>query len=350
MQVRALFTSLLLFTTAVGGAGCAAAGAEPEGDVAVDEAALSGSLIQVLGTIAPGDSVSVPYTGTPKYRAYSFTADAGDKVTFKVASESGGDAFAYILGSTFATIAKNDNASATTKDAEVTAKLTKGGTYYVALRNVVRAPTTFTLSFVGTPPAVSDSPGAACAGALTGAGLAKLFSTKAAAGSGYAASAIALGGYTAKVYTRDCSSTAGGCSAWSENANATAPASAQNDILVPSLNFRAGYVVGASGGGGIGLSLRSNEVQSVDSGVPGYPCYHSLVGVARNATPGASTVAMDLQVHSTCSNDGSATIAFDTTVTDTCMKAVKVMDTQRSDFGGGAYVAKQLAVVIDARY
>ncbi|HSO39912.1 MAG TPA: PPC domain-containing protein, partial [Labilithrix sp.] len=333
-----------------GGLGCAADSAEPEDDVAVDEAALSSSLIQVLGTIAPGGSVSVPYTATPKYRAYSFTAAAGDKVTFKVTSESGGDAFAYILGSTFATIASNDNASATTKDAEVTATIKKSGTYYVALRNVVRAPTTFTLSFAGRPPAVSDSPGPACDGTLTSAGLAKLFSTKPAAGSGSAASAIALGSYTAKVYTRDCSSTAGGCSAWSENANATAPASAQNDILVPSLKFRAGYVVGSSGGGGIGLRLRSNVVESVDSGVPGYPCYHSLVGAADIATPSASKVAMGLQVHSTCSNDGSATVAFDTTVTDACMKAVKIMDTQRSDFGGGAYVAKQLAVVIDARY
>ena len=349
MQVRALFASLFVLTTIAGGAGCAADSAEPDEDVAVDEAALSSSLIQVLGTIAPGDSVSVPYTATPKYRAYSFTAAAGDNVTFRVASESGGDALAYILGSTFATIAKNDNASATTKDAEVTATIKKGGTYYVALRNVVRAPTTFTLSFAGPPPAASDSPGPACDGALTSAGLAKLFSTKPAAGSG-SASAIALGGYTARVYTRDCSSAAGGCSVWSENASATAPASAQNDILVPSLNFRAGYVVGASGGGGIGLSLRSNEVQSVYSGVPGYPCYHSLVGAARNATPGASTVAMDLQVRSTCSNDGSATVAFETTVTDACMKAVKIMDLQRSDFGGGAYVAKQLAVVIDARY
>jgi hypothetical protein len=79
----------------------------------------------------------------------------------------------------------------------------------------------------------------------------------------------------------------------------------------------------------------------------GRPLFTSL---ARNATPGASTVATDLHVYSTCSNDGSATIAFDTTVTDACMKAVKIADTQRSDFGGGAYVAKQLAVVIDARY
>ena len=34
----------------------------------------------------------------------------------------------YILGSTFATIAKNDDASAATKDAEVTATIAKSGT------------------------------------------------------------------------------------------------------------------------------------------------------------------------------------------------------------------------------
>jgi plastocyanin len=340
-----------LFATILGGAGCAADGAGPDEEVAVDDAALSSSQIQVLGAIAPGEAISVPYTATPKYRAYSFKASAGDSVTFKVTSASGGDAFAYILGSTFATVAKNDDASATTKDAEVTAKIKKTGTYYVALRNVVRAPTTFTLAFAGPPPAaVADSPGPACEGALTSAGLARLFSTKPSAGSGYAASAIALGAYTARIYTRDCSSTAGGCSPWSESPNATAPASAWNDILVPNLDFRAGRLVGAVGGEGIRLSLQSNVVESVDSGVAGYPCHHTLVGSARTATPAASTVAMDVQVQSTCSNDGSATIAFDTTVTDACMKAVKITDTQRSDFGGGAYVAKQLAVVIDARY
>jgi len=326
-------------------AGCAAPTAESAEDPAVDESALSGSTIQVLGSIAPGDSLSAEYSGTPRYRAYSFTAAAGDKVTFKVTSSTGGDALAYILRKNFATIARNDNASGTTKDAEVTAKIATGGTYYVAVRNAARGPATFTVSFDAPPAATSDSPGPACTGGLTSAGLASLFANKPTAGT----SMIALGGYTAKIYTRDCSSTAGGCSPWSENPAATVPPSVRYDILVPPPFYRAGDTFGRSGAQGIDLVLRS-RVETVDSGVAGFPCYHTLVGTAAEAKPGASTVAMGIRIQSTCSNDGSASIPFDTTVTDTCMKAVKIVDTQRSDFGGGAYVAKQLAVVIDARY
>jgi hypothetical protein len=112
---------------------CSAAPEEPA--TASDEAALGGLLpSEIVGTIGPNDTSGlIHYVGTPHYRALSFTGDAGDAVDAWVRSTNG-DAVAWLLTSSFKSIAWNDNASPSTKDAHLHAVLSGPGTYYVVFR------------------------------------------------------------------------------------------------------------------------------------------------------------------------------------------------------------------------
>ncbi|HRG98617.1 MAG TPA: PPC domain-containing protein [Polyangiaceae bacterium] len=149
MRLRSLFFAALLPLSVAGLGACAFEGAAEEEESADVESDLTASRVHVLGAITPGQTLTAAYTSTPKYWAYSFTAQKGDVVDFWVRSPSGGDPYAYILGPSFATLKSNGNASKSTKDAHVKATLAAAGTYYVAFRDTAFANATLSVEFTG---------------------------------------------------------------------------------------------------------------------------------------------------------------------------------------------------------
>jgi hypothetical protein len=121
-------------------------------------------------------------------------------------------------------------------------------------------------------------------------------------------------------------------------------------ILVPSENFRAGYVLWDVSEGYLRLLFRSDTVMRVDSGVGNYPCYHTVVGYGNGSAPEDSMITMSVTQRSTCSNDTGSDVKFDTVVADSCMKAVKIAEIERTQLSSGAITTTELAVVFDARY
>jgi hypothetical protein len=142
----------------VAGAGCAA---DPSTD---DETApsessdsdLSATRIQQLGTITSGTTKTVSYTSSPLYRAYAFTAKKGDSVDIWVRSANG-DAVAYLLRASFASVARNDDAAGATHDAHITAKIASDGPYFIAFKEAKGKNADFTVSFTSTPAASQDA-------------------------------------------------------------------------------------------------------------------------------------------------------------------------------------------------
>ncbi len=89
---------------------------------------------KLAGTLSYGDSRTTLYSNPPRYRAYKFAGVTGDEVSIDVSS-SAGDSVAWLLDSKYAIVASNDDASGSTLDSHIDKKLTKSGTYYVALRD-----------------------------------------------------------------------------------------------------------------------------------------------------------------------------------------------------------------------
>lgn len=161
MRIRALLFAALL-PIPFGMIACASSDAADEGDegtAAPVDAELSSSGIQILGSISQGQTLSAAYTRTPKYRAYSFTAARGDVVDFWVRSSNGGDAYAYILRSSFSTMTSNNDAPGNGKDAHVRATIATAGTYYVVFRDAALKNATFNVEFKKpAAPAVDAGP------------------------------------------------------------------------------------------------------------------------------------------------------------------------------------------------
>lgn len=142
MKVRG---SLLLASLVVVAAGCSAP-FDGESVGADHEAlrALEGP--EVVGTIAYGQTSSpVSYTKTPLYRAFRFSGAKGDAIEAWVRSTDG-DARAWLLGSSFGTVASNLDAAPGNKDSRIQATLKSTGTYYVVFRETARKDATFTVS------------------------------------------------------------------------------------------------------------------------------------------------------------------------------------------------------------
>lgn len=99
--------------------GCASAQSSGEkDDVDAFESELKVASPQSLGSISNNQTKSHHYTGSPKYRAYSFTAEGGDEVTVDVKS-SDGDAMGWITDTSNNILASNDDASSSTFDSKV---------------------------------------------------------------------------------------------------------------------------------------------------------------------------------------------------------------------------------------
>src|SRR5688572_5609735 len=114
---------------------------------------------EIVGSIAYGESKTIAYSDTPLYRALSFSAEAGDEIKIDVAGAAGADARAWLLRSTFGTVASNDDASAATRDASIAATITKTGTYYIAVREKNREDASFDVRLTKTGPTTAPDAG-----------------------------------------------------------------------------------------------------------------------------------------------------------------------------------------------
>jgi hypothetical protein len=96
---------------------------------------------EILGEIGYGETQDVDVTPTPRYRAFAFQGRKNDQILAQVTSLDATDPVLWVLDSDFNVVASNDNASATTMNANVTGKfLPKDGKYYLAFREMSRAP------------------------------------------------------------------------------------------------------------------------------------------------------------------------------------------------------------------
>ncbi len=201
---------------------------------------------EIVGALTYGEtSAPVAYSSNPTYRAFSFTAAPGDAVDVWVRSANGGDAHAWLLGSSYATLASNADGDSTTHDAHIAHTLKSGGTYYVAFRDEAHRSATFTVTLNKTngPPAGGASDPfdpASCQGApMTQAQAAALFAP--------GATTAPFGRFRIYRHYRTCTQ-ATGCSSWS----AGGPSGTWNDLEGKSEL----YVQGSS----IGLRLLSDNV------------------------------------------------------------------------------------------
>lgn len=143
--IALLLTCLLPIGTSL----TACASGESDEEAVEADADLSGSSILTLGSITSGETKTARYTKTPSYRAYSFTARAGDKVDAWVRSNNG-DAKAYILRANFSSVTSNDDADASTNDSHLVATIQTAGTYYVAFKEYKGKAADFSVSFTKT--------------------------------------------------------------------------------------------------------------------------------------------------------------------------------------------------------
>lgn len=131
---------------------------EDVSELAVEQKAdtLAGK-VAIVGSLVYGQtSDPVPYKNPPKFRAFKFAGDKGDKVTVTVRSTDGGDAVAWILNDSFQVLGYNDDATDGSLDA--VAEATLGGnkhpdirTYYVVFRDYGLRKRSFTVELQGVP-------------------------------------------------------------------------------------------------------------------------------------------------------------------------------------------------------
>jgi hypothetical protein len=155
---------IVLAGLAVGG--CSAESTDKDDQVAstyASELTVTGAAY--LGTISSGQSKTSYYYDPPKYRAYGFTAKAGDNVVIDVTSPDG-DAMAWLTDSTYATTyASNDDASSRTLDSHIAYTVPQSAgsskSYRIVFRDYDRLDATFHISLAiksSTPPPPSCDP------------------------------------------------------------------------------------------------------------------------------------------------------------------------------------------------
>jgi len=106
--------------------------------------------LRLLGTIHPGTTLSsLEYTSEPRFRGLVFLADPGDSIRLDVRSTDG-DAVAWLLDSDFRTLAKNDDADASTRDAAIDVAVSGSADpiHYIVWKEITDEDATFAVSFV----------------------------------------------------------------------------------------------------------------------------------------------------------------------------------------------------------
>jgi hypothetical protein len=209
-----LFTALVV--------GCAAG---HDGDEAVsgDESQLRSLLpSEIAGSIAYGETKTIAYSAEPRYRALSFDATSGDEIEARFVGAKGLDTVGFVLSDSFATLAQNDDESATSRASDVKYKIPKDGKYYLAVREANEEDGNITISLSKTgvaappipppppaPPQDAFDPQSCTGSAMTEARVIKYFPKGAASGS------QTLSKADGRVYLRGrvCSEFSG-CSDW----------------------------------------------------------------------------------------------------------------------------------------
>ena len=180
---------------------------------------------EIVGDLAFGETQTVRYTETPRYRAFRIHATAGANVDAWVRSVSG-DAHAWLLGANYRTLASNDDANASTKDARVQKKVPSAGTYYLVIRDENGEDADFDVSLAGTlvpdagPTRVDAGPTRIDAGPNTNDPFdpsscsgATMSAAQAAAKFAPGASSVTLGTFQMSARQRDCTQVTG-CGPW----------------------------------------------------------------------------------------------------------------------------------------
>ncbi len=160
MRIRSASVALVLGATWLGLPGCGSDQVDPTAEASSEIGTVDPAAI--VGSIQSGETSNViAYTSTPRYRALAFAAVKGDRLDAWVRSTNG-DAYAFLTNTNFKTIATNDDAHSTTKDAHLSAVAAESGRHFVVFRERDLEPATFrvTLTKNGSAPAV---PGEACA-------------------------------------------------------------------------------------------------------------------------------------------------------------------------------------------
>lgn len=155
-QALTLNASLLAGLLAVGCVGAKGDVDEDFSDLAgIDEKsdAFSGKM-KLLGTLKTGEMVGpVAYQAAPKFRAYKFKGATNLRVDIWVRSEDG-DAIAWLLDSSFKTLAKNDDDDSKTQDSHIEIRLPKRDdpTFYIVFRELDLQAANFTVELGGEEP------------------------------------------------------------------------------------------------------------------------------------------------------------------------------------------------------
>lgn len=106
---------------------------------------------QIVGSLDYDQtSAAVAYTNPPRYRVFKFAADQGDQIDVRVTSTNG-DAMVWILDDSFASLAFNDDATASTLNARVQLAIPAHAsrTHYIVFRDYDSQPATFRVRLDG---------------------------------------------------------------------------------------------------------------------------------------------------------------------------------------------------------
>jgi hypothetical protein len=111
---------------------------------------------RIVGSLTYGQtSAAVSYRNPPRYRAFKFAGQPGDKVDVWVRSTNG-DPVAWLLDDSFRVLASNDDASRGNTNSHIVATLRANTrpeivTYYIVFRDYDWSPGTFKVQLKGEP-------------------------------------------------------------------------------------------------------------------------------------------------------------------------------------------------------
>jgi hypothetical protein len=137
----------ILVLAAVAIAACSSSRQEATGTS--EDALRVPSAAEIAGDISYGQTQTVAYTEVPSFRAFRLAGNQGDAIDLWARSTTGGDARAWLVRADGATLARNDDADATTSDAHIVTTLPRTETYFVVLRDANYEDNTFTVSLAG---------------------------------------------------------------------------------------------------------------------------------------------------------------------------------------------------------
>jgi hypothetical protein len=145
MPILRSFGFLSVVTLALGVSACAAPSNEDE--VLVDSSELRGlSPDEILGEIRYGETKTIAYTSTPRYRGFWFQGTKNDWLDVTVTSSTGAPG-AFVTDDQFRTVRRGTKAV-----------LRKTGKYWIAVREWDLQPATLTIKFMRRIPSPTEVP------------------------------------------------------------------------------------------------------------------------------------------------------------------------------------------------